>query len=827
MSKLKKVRDEVAYLGDVYCMNFITKHLILVGCGSHLLLYDIDSPSTRPSLSCNVLEGERVHGVRLWNVKVGEQWKLAIFGATTLKSVDFILPNGIKDLAHFIGLSNPYRDLGSVEREWILDVHFIISGIILLAGYALGGRVDAFCTRKQIILFRVGGPKECLFYSLSFYCLKVNGSAVKVRIAAGNVMHSIAIWDVRFSLNQFQLECSEVDNYKELNGHEGSIFKIAWDLSRDGDTIASVSDDRTVRVWNCKSGEQILCLMGHKARIWDVVFLTNPFDNASLLLTCGEDFTTRLWDVDHKLALLVLSGQRGKNVWTCSSNIHFHYHPLHEGIEDCFITSAGADSSISVWNLGEFLSAPFLSKSEEFGICIPNHADKFIRPRGWDGSNLRRWGELKYLQQNSNTRSERPLNRFGLGIVSHGREIHAALCIEKNEIVTSYFILTASEDSHLHLLRLTFSSAMPRSPIFSFIQGNRAQSGSIRCLSEAKLMTWSREVDDAQLKSSVIFSAGSQSHLCCWKLIHHSGRDGLGSVQFMSSLPTSIYPGINRSCKYNCLFSFIHPILMNVAYVLASDAEAACNIYRVDLINFRWLFVNACKCDEDFNSPILCLKVIEIPSIGLFSIAGATNGSICIFDITHAHDFTIISHRDKDKTILPLLSLPVHTSGVNCLDIMVLTEGRLLLITGGDDQSIHVSMLHFYVNLTLHSTEVVLLREISINSHSSSVKDISFDQQFGESRGEMVEISFLSIGSDQRIVRWMLHGTDKVLLRSDIESQSSTSCRREFSVSLKSNSFTIVAEPNSMQRISESSILVIGDGLELVHDAREPEKISK
>ena len=55
--------------------------------------------------------------------------------------------------------------------------------------------------------------------------------------------------------------------------------------------VASVSDDRTVRVWN--GDKQLASMYGHTARIWKVRPL--EADQGIRLVSSSEDATVRLW----------------------------------------------------------------------------------------------------------------------------------------------------------------------------------------------------------------------------------------------------------------------------------------------------------------------------------------------------------------------------------------------------------------------------------------------------------------------------------------------------------------------------------------------------
>ena len=76
-----------------------------------------------------------------------------------------------------------------------------------------------------------------------------------------------------------------------MTGHAGPIRGLAF--SPGGDRIASASDDKTVKVWDTKTGEEVITITGHTASVLGVAF--SP-DGKQLASTSSGDKTMRIWD---------------------------------------------------------------------------------------------------------------------------------------------------------------------------------------------------------------------------------------------------------------------------------------------------------------------------------------------------------------------------------------------------------------------------------------------------------------------------------------------------------------------------------------------------
>jgi flagellar biosynthesis GTPase FlhF len=105
---------------------------------------------------------------------------------------------------------------------------------------------------------------------------------------------------------------SAVQEAIELNrfqGHQSTVNSVAF--SPDGSRIVSGSDDKTLRLWDARTGQAIgQPLTGHQSAVWSVAF--SP--DGSRIVSGSSDNTVRVWDA------------RGN--WLTVACNRLKYHPL-------------------------------------------------------------------------------------------------------------------------------------------------------------------------------------------------------------------------------------------------------------------------------------------------------------------------------------------------------------------------------------------------------------------------------------------------------------------------------------------------------------------
>ncbi|KAM3517087.1 hypothetical protein NHJ13051_009306 [Beauveria bassiana] len=110
-------------------------------------------------------------------------------------------------------------------------------------------------------------------------------------LASASDDQTVRLWDATTGSAQQTLE-----------GHTGSVKAVVF--SPDGKTLASASDDQTVRLWDATTGSAQQTLEGHTDWVKAVVF--SP--DGKTLASASDDETVRLWDATTGSAQQTLEG---------------------------------------------------------------------------------------------------------------------------------------------------------------------------------------------------------------------------------------------------------------------------------------------------------------------------------------------------------------------------------------------------------------------------------------------------------------------------------------------------------------------------------------
>ena len=174
-------------------------------------------------------------------------------------------------------------------------------------------------------------------------------------LASGSRDKTIRLWDVETGQPQ-----------ATLKGHENRVNAVAF--SPDGRTLASgggtdgdswssvykkmlVDGDKTIRLWDVKTGLLRTTLEGHENRVNAVAF--SP--DGRTLASGSRDKTIRLWDVETGLLRTTLKGHRDR-----VNSVAFS--PDGTTLVSGSGTDGGKDKTIRMWDMGQLPAIPAILK---------------------------------------------------------------------------------------------------------------------------------------------------------------------------------------------------------------------------------------------------------------------------------------------------------------------------------------------------------------------------------------------------------------------------------------------------------------------------------
>ncbi|MCL1468869.1 WD40 repeat domain-containing protein [Argonema galeatum] len=151
-------------------------------------------------------------------------------------------------------------------------------------------------------------------------------------LASGSHDNTIKLWNP----NNGQL-------LRTLTGHSDWVASVA--ISPDGKTLASASFDKTIKIWDLHTGQLLRTLTGHSAPVQSVAFSPIPPNPPSqgglggILASASNDKTVKLWNLR--------TGQL-QNTLTEHTNFVLCVAISPDGKT---LVSAGYDKTIKLWNL--------------------------------------------------------------------------------------------------------------------------------------------------------------------------------------------------------------------------------------------------------------------------------------------------------------------------------------------------------------------------------------------------------------------------------------------------------------------------------------------
>jgi WD40 repeat protein len=271
------------------------------------------------------------------------------------------------------------------EPDWMAAITFSPDGKIMAAAGANG----------TVKLWDLAGNALATFSGHEAQVMSVAFSDDGQRLASGGEDGSVKLWNVkngelvrtlqansgvlgvRFVGNErivaakedatIQIWDTEGNSENTLQGHSDSVLYL--EVSPDGETLASASQDGTINIWNLTYGTLLQTLEGHEASVSEASFT----QDGQTLVSTSQDGTARIWDLDGVLPVLegstvsfspdgemVASGNEAGEIklWTLDGElirtfqaheaevIKVRFHP-----DSQLIASIGGDGLVKLWNV--------------------------------------------------------------------------------------------------------------------------------------------------------------------------------------------------------------------------------------------------------------------------------------------------------------------------------------------------------------------------------------------------------------------------------------------------------------------------------------------
>ncbi|WP_427162719.1 trypsin-like peptidase domain-containing protein [Aliinostoc sp. HNIBRCY26] len=210
-----------------------------------------------------------------------------------------------------------------------------VLGIPLRIYLSLAPSVQAVATAPSSAKFTlvktlIGHSQKVLTLTVSWINLQfIEGRVISVAfspdgrtLASGSWDKTIKIWNIATG-----------QEIRTLNGHSQGVYSVAF--SPDGRTLASGSWDKTIKIWNIATGQLIRTLNGHS----DLVESVAISPDGRTLASGSQDKTIKIWNIATGQLIRTLNG----------------HSDLVESVaispDGKTLASGSQDKTIKIWNI--------------------------------------------------------------------------------------------------------------------------------------------------------------------------------------------------------------------------------------------------------------------------------------------------------------------------------------------------------------------------------------------------------------------------------------------------------------------------------------------
>ncbi|KAJ5611660.1 hypothetical protein N7528_008765 [Penicillium herquei] len=342
--------------------------------------------------------------VRLWDAKTGQELQTLQGHSYWVQSVAFSpdgqrVASGSRDNTSKLWDINTGQELQTISHPCSVEsIAFSPDGDTIALGLA-DDTITLWDTKLGQILSHPHSFKPSTSRSQDYDTISPGVQSIAFSpdgqiIASGSDDKTIKLWDAKTG-KELQI----------LQGHSGRVQSVAF--SPDGRVLASGSDDRTIKFWDATTCQELQILKGHSAMVFSVAF--SP--DGQIIASGSYDKTIKLWDT-----------KTGNELQTFT-----HSDPVTSVAfsPDGQTIASGLDLNIiKLWDIkSQALQIPAPWSSSHRIICITFSSDGQIVASGSLGGTIKLWDtktgkELQALQGHSESVTSVAFSPDGKMIVS-------------------------------------------------------------------------------------------------------------------------------------------------------------------------------------------------------------------------------------------------------------------------------------------------------------------------------------------------------------------------------------------------------------------------
>jgi WD40 repeat protein len=288
-------------------------------------------------ISCLALnqDGTRIvggcshHSIHLWNAQTGREMFEITGNFGFIRSLSFS-PDGRHVLCG--GDDGAVHVWDAVSGEAIISLNGNFGGVKSITFSPKGTPLVTGHSSGKIVLWRALEGTEFRKLSAPDVINCVTLSPDGTLVASANRNRTVTVWDIKTGKKLWNLK----EHLHTPGLAMSTLNKVnAVAFSADSSRIVSGAFDRTLKVWDITSGSELITLTGHRSSVNSVAVSRN----GDLIVSGSSDMTVKVWDAKNGTELNTFPGHEGVVTSVAIS------------LDGKRVASGGEDATVRVWEL--------------------------------------------------------------------------------------------------------------------------------------------------------------------------------------------------------------------------------------------------------------------------------------------------------------------------------------------------------------------------------------------------------------------------------------------------------------------------------------------